>query len=133
MARVIVLSFEDNESAEMFAKALLREGPTAGRPFVPPSAKIEAMIARPTAGCRGPHRIPGKIKSEHGFSRTKRFGWFVCGQCKKPAQAVVDRFIENMLGGSNDLLPEVLGSEPKQPRWLAGKALVEVQTQLGRR
>jgi hypothetical protein len=132
MARVIVLSFDDNESAEMFALGMLNKV-ADGCPTVPPSAKIEAMIARPTARCTGPHRIPGRMKSEHGFTRTKRFGWFVCATCKKAAPAVVERFIENMLGGYNNLLPEVSGGEPQEPRWISGRVFTTVQQQFSRR
>jgi hypothetical protein len=117
MARIIVLSVEDNESAEMFAAALL-EPPENGRPFVPPGVKIEAMIARPTVGCKGPHRVQGRLRSEHGWTRTQRFGWWVCSTCKKPSRTVVRDFVLNMLGGSNNLLPELTGGEPEPPHHL---------------
>jgi hypothetical protein len=132
MARIIVLSFEDNESAEMFAQELLGLYPNLGRPVVPPSAKIEAIVARPTSGCPGPHRVPGKMKPERGFTRTKRFGWFVCGTCKRPAKTVVENFIRNMLGGYNNLLPELQGGEPERPSWVK-ETLQEVQLQMNRR
>jgi len=121
MARVIILSIEDNAEAEDFARWLLEgKAPTAEAegdlPVVPPGAKIEAMIARPTVGCRGPHRVPGRLRSEHGWTRTQRFGWWVCSVCKKPSPMVVRNFIDNMTGGYNDLLPELSGGEPKPPR-----------------
>jgi hypothetical protein len=107
MARIVVLSFDSNEAAESFAAVSMNDD-------VP--YKVEAMIARPTTGCRGPHRVPGKMKPERGWSRTIRFGWFVCAVCKKPSATVVRDFIANMLGGYNNLLPELFGDKPQQPR-----------------
>jgi hypothetical protein len=121
MARVIVLSIESNSDAESFARWMLdkdKEGYDEDMPVVPPQAKIEAMIARPTVFCRGPHRVPGKLKSQMGWTRTKRFGWWVCSVCKKPAPTVVRDFIKNMLGGYNNLLPELEGGEPQEPQWI---------------
>jgi len=121
MARILILSVDNNEEAEDFAKWLIEgNAPKAWAegdlPVVPPGTTLEAMIARPTVGCRGPHRVPGKMKPERGWTRTKRFGWWVCGVCKKPSATVVRDFIDNMVGGYNDLLPELSGGEPRQPR-----------------
>ena len=116
MARVIILSFKDNDAAEHFARQVL-EGQDNGMCSVLPSegVKIEALIARPTAKCRGPHRVPGKQKSERGWSRTKRFGWWVCSVCNKCSPMVVRDFIDNMIGGYNNLLEELKGGDPQEP------------------
>jgi hypothetical protein len=125
MARIIVLSIADNTVAEQLAKDLLREVPKRAWLRLP-GVKIEAMIARPTVACKG-HRQPGRIKPLGEFTRTQRFGWFVCATCKRPAKAVVQRFVDNMLGGSNNLLPELTGGEPRQPPWLTTEAIRVVQ------
>jgi hypothetical protein len=117
MARVIILSFDDNAAAERFAKHVM-EGQRLGLGTMTPSqgVQVEAMVARPTVACRGPHRVPGKLKSQMGWTRTIKFGWWVCSVCNKPAPAVVRDFIQNMLGGYNDLLPTVTGGEPRPPK-----------------
>jgi len=116
MARILVLSIADNAEAEWFAKRLLENQELRISTLMPSSTRIEAMIARPTVACRGPHRVQGKIKSQMGWTRTVKFGWWVCGICKKPAATVVRDFVENMLGGYNDLLPTLSGGEPRPPR-----------------
>lgn len=123
MARIIILSVPENEEAEDFARWLLdgnapKTWDEGDLPVVPRNTTIEAMIARPTIGCRGPHRVPGKLKSQMSWTRTQRFGWWVCGVCKKPSPTVVRNFIDNMLGGHNNLLPELTGGEPRPPRHL---------------
>lgn len=107
MSRIIILSFDSNEAAEGFARTALSDD----QPY-----KLEAMIARPTRGCPGPHRVPGRMKSERGWTRTKRFGWWVCSTCKRPSSFVVRDFIDNMIGGYNDLLSELTGGQPRPPR-----------------
>jgi hypothetical protein len=116
MARVIVISIPDNAEAERVAKRILENSLEGLSTLLPPSATIEAMIARPTTYCRGPHRVPGKLRSQMGWTRTIKFGWWICNVCKKPAPAVVRDFIANMVGGNNDLLPTVTGGEPKPPK-----------------
>jgi hypothetical protein len=116
MARVIIISVESNGEAESFARWMVdkdKEGYNEDMPVVPPGAKIEAMIAKPTVACRGPHRVPGKLRSQMGWTRTQRFGWWVCSVCKKPSPTVVRDFIRNMCNGHNDLLPELQGLPPQ--------------------
>ena len=130
MARVIIISVESNDEAEAFAKWMLdkdQEGYSEDMPVVPPGAKIEALIARPTIACRGPHRVVGKMRSQMSYTRTIKFGWWVCAVCKKPAPIIVRDFIENMIGGHNDLLPTLTGGEPKQPRHLRARDQGELQ------
>jgi hypothetical protein len=118
MARIIILSIESNAEAEDFARWLLdgnapKTWDEGDLPVVPRGTKIEAMIARPTVACRGPHRVPGKLRSQMGWTRTQRFGWWVCSVCKKPSPTVVRDFIRNMCNGHNDLLPELQGLPPQ--------------------
>jgi len=116
MSRVVILSFRDNDAAEHFARQVL-EGQSNGTCSVLPSkdVRIEALIAQPTQRCKGPHRVPGKQKSERGWSRTKRYGWWVCGVCNKCSPMVVRDFITNMIGGYNNLLSELMGGDPEEP------------------
>ena len=121
MARTILITIQDNEAAELFARQMLAspEPPDylAGLVEVPEGATIDAMVARPTKYCKC---TPAQLRQgRHGpkivrnWTRTPRFGWFVCSRCKRPSRIVVKNFIENHLTNLCDLLPELLpGREP---------------------
>jgi hypothetical protein len=116
MSRVIILSFRDNDVAEHFARQVLEGQENAMCSVLPATGvKIEALIARPTQKCKGPHRVPGKLRSQMGWSRTRRYGWWVCSVCNKCAPKVVRDFITNMIGGYNNLLTELTGENPEEP------------------
>ena len=95
MARTILITIQDNEAAELFARQMLAspEPPDylAGLVEVPEGATIDAMVARPTKYCRC---TPTQLRQgRHGpkivrnWTRTPRFGWFVCSRCKRPSRA----------------------------------------------
>jgi hypothetical protein len=111
MSRTIVLTIPNNEEAERWAQSML-DADTNGTVMLPASARIDAMIARPTLYCKCVSR------KKEGWSRTTKFGWWVHPRCRRPARLVVERFISNMLGGCNDLLPTLSGSEPGRPYWI---------------
>jgi hypothetical protein len=132
VARVIILAIPDNEDAERWARDMLSCNDSEQTVMPPVSTRIEAMIARPTQACQGSHtRSKPGPRSMDGFTRTQKFGWFVCGVCKRPAKAVVQNFIRNMLGGYNDLLPTLIGGEPTPPPWTK-ETLTAVQKQQSR-
>lgn len=128
MARTILLTIKDNEVAEEFARQML-EAPGKGMPFVPQGTTIDAMIARPTLACKcsNSDKRQGRIKSLGDFTRARRYGWWVHAKCKRPTRAIVDRFIENHLGGYNNLLPTLTGGEPQEPHWIAKEGRDTVQ------
>lgn len=122
MARVVILSFDDNDAAEAFIEKTLDaqedryEGiPMAISSIVVAHATIEALVARPTVSCRC--NIVGKSnRSANGrnkfnalhehWHRTDKFGWYIHERCKRPNFFVVRDFIKNMLVSSgNNLLP----------------------------
>src|ERR1700745_937444 len=128
MARVVLLSFVDNDAAEHFIEGALaaqdENTPTdqlateimATGAIVAACSTIEAMVARPTAACKC--KIVGKSRgsSRGKFSaltenwyKSERFGWLIHKRCKRPNYWAVARFIENMIVGvgCNDLLPEL--------------------------
>src|ERR1700745_150960 len=127
MARVVLLSFVDNDAAEHFIEGALaaqdENTPTdqlateimATGAIVVACSTIEAMVARPTAACKC--KIVGKSRgsSRGKFSaltenwyKSERFGWLIHKRCKRPNYWAVARFIENMIVGvgCNDPLPE---------------------------
>jgi len=123
MARVIILSFRDNEAAEALIEKLddlqgYAFDPDAEHPSLhvhqdnlmelgatlAAHAKPEALLARPTAGCHC--RRKGRVQ---GWTRTKRFGWFVCPECNRPSTLVVKKWMSNLTGtvGGNNQLQEL--------------------------
>jgi hypothetical protein len=117
MSRTIILTIKDNAVAEEFARALLANAGNEDfqEVVVPLGTTLDALIARPTLGCRCSSGQRGKIKNRWEWSRAPRYGWFVHTTCRRPAQMVVRRFIYNMLGGYNNLLDELREPEPKEP------------------
>lgn len=147
MARVVILSFDDNQAAEAFVNHVwdaqdservypYQFMPVAISAMVVAHAKIESMIARPTVSCRcrivgmtqffrekrrgvkvGGKFVDPSDRLEYTLAmgrwiKTKRYGWLVHDKCKRPHFFVVQRFIQNMHVGTNDLLPEI-----RQRRW----------------
>lgn len=80
MARYVVLSFDDNEDAEIFIDHI-REAVE--------SAEVLGLFAQPTQFC--PASGSGgcsKGKRVRGWSRGKKYGWWVCSGCHKPSNFV---------------------------------------------
>jgi hypothetical protein len=103
MARIIVMTISDNDEAEQFARAML-EAERTDWPLVPACTTIDAMIARPTLGCKCGL---GKRGKQVGWTRAPRFGWFIHSLCRRPSPYVVRDFVSNMLGGCRNLLVEL--------------------------
>jgi hypothetical protein len=110
MARVLVLSFKNNEAAEQVVFSLDRiqgQDYIAGAEFselglvLATDANPEVLVARPTVSCKH----PGK---QGPWKKTDVFGWYVhdVEGCRRPARAVVANFIKNMvIASGNNLLP----------------------------
>jgi hypothetical protein len=86
VARVVILSFTDNDAAEAFVEHTLeaQSAPNGGIPLaisahIVAHAQIEAVVARPTAWCQC--RIVGMTQ----FFREKRHGHKVGGKFIDPA------------------------------------------------
>jgi hypothetical protein len=71
--------------------------------------KIEWMLAQPKNWCR----CTGKRSSgnKFGYSKTKRFGWWVHATCNRPTKMVVQKFIGNLMNGHHDILDELRPQE----------------------
>jgi len=127
MARVVILSFGDNDAAEHFIESVwaaqeaednetTEREITATGAIAAACATVEALVARPTVWCEC--KIVGKSRgsSKGKFSaltemwiRTERFGWVVHQRCNKPNRWVVKRFVHQLLAGVGlkNLLPEL--------------------------
>lgn len=79
MAKYVMLEFPDDSSADDFVKQML-ERDTHGMPFVPQSGRIRGLWKKPTlfCGCTAVKR--------RGWTRGKKYGWFICSQCHKPSR-----------------------------------------------
>ncbi len=138
MARVVLLSFEDNATADSFVRQVVTNNyvwqlppsgdVTDGRAV---ACKVEAVVAKPTKGCRCSYSTPetrrrrtsrSSKREQFGWSRSLMYGWWVCGKCGRTSPMVVRHFVSGMLHGANDLLPKILRiGDPISPhnRWLA--------------
>lgn len=109
MARVVILSFTDNDAANATVQQLLASAEPTQEGWgdrvavlgtiLASSAKVEAVIARPTAYCK----CPGNKRGE--YRKTERFGWWV-HKCNKPSVFIVRNFIKNLYLGYNNLLSD---------------------------
>ena len=131
MARIVILSFDDNSAAERYVRDVVGDEGVSVRSEDPDlyteyaKATVEAVIAQPTRPCRCavvPQRGRRRGKRETGWVRSRHFGWWICVRCNKPTKEVIKHFITGMLHGCNDLLPEILKIGPPvtpHQRWLA--------------
>lgn len=131
MARVVILSFENNAAANKFVKdinALQNDGASPGAQvdkdeilrvglLAATYSKLEALLARPTLACectKGLGIRSQQYKAVAGFGKTAKFGWWVHAACGRPTKMVVDNWIKNLIiSGGNNLLGQIL--TPKGP------------------
>jgi hypothetical protein len=114
-ARVVVLTFDDDQVAEEFVKQRDKvEDEASGQDMLmvgmlASQATLEGMVAKPTVFCRCAHQgVRGKNQLGGGFTKTIKFGWWVHAECRKPSYYVVRDFMKNMImGAGNNLLPEL--------------------------
>jgi hypothetical protein len=113
MARLLLLSVKDNDAAEAIIKLILQADDVHKEGWgdhvrelgtlLSAYSKLEWVVARPLAWCRC---TKGDKNHQWGWSKTKRFGWWVHVTCNRCSRMVVEKFVENHLNGHNDLLPE---------------------------
>jgi len=117
MARALLLTFKDNDAAEAFVKLILasdniqkddadgwRAHVTELGVLASAYSKVEWMVAQPTVWCKC--RI-GRGRSR-GWTKTKKFGWFVHDQCNRVSYYVVRDFVKNHRQGEHDLIPGLI-------------------------
>lgn len=82
MAKYVLLSFDDDKAADEFVQRFtddVQERATYQRIGI--YAFVRAVYKKPTKFCE----CTG-VKNR-GFTRGKKFGWWVCAQCGKPTSA----------------------------------------------
>jgi hypothetical protein len=105
MARLVVLSFEDNETADSFA-ADIQATPAY-------EAKVEGMFALPTQFCDGPHSGGGKLGN--AWTRGKKYGWWVCRTCHKPTGHNLPEMFRRIVAQGVNLLKGPEEQDPATP------------------
>lgn len=106
--RYVVLAIEDNDIAQQLCDEVA-ESSSKGMPFVPQGASVIGMFAVPTKYCDPSDGHRGK-KTEAGWTRGKKYGWWVCGACKKPTRAwalnlnALMSSARNLLNGDKDIM-----------------------------
>lgn len=92
--RYVVLEVEDDKWAEEIVGELNEEG-----------QKVVGVFAVPTKFCDDePPGHRGK-KTQAGWTRGKKYGWWVCGACKKPTKAW-GRNLNAVLSSARNLLSD---------------------------
>lgn len=121
MARAVIVTFKSNADAERYVRDVIeREGVNvlSDDPDLYSDqlkAEIGAVVAVPTKACQcgiveDTGRRRRRSKRESGWTRSKHYGWWICGHCNKPSRPVITHWITGMLHGANDLLDEILGT-----------------------
>ena len=102
MAMTVALTFEDDEIAlefiEYAQKGLIvgcnSQWPEVEQSFSP---EIKALYKHPTMFCE----CQSGRKTEVGFTRGVKWGWWVCGQCSKPKRLYWENIFEHNGFGNN--------------------------------
>lgn len=103
MARLVVISFDDNEAAERFVDHMnnkMGAGALNQASIAIAYGHVEMLLAQPTMFCQCKNPDP-----KH-FGRTKKFGWYVHRKCNKPTERN-GRSLRSILSTAYNLLPGV--------------------------
>src|SRR3954465_9262450 len=80
MAKYVLVAFDDDNVADQFVKEFDPNGYVPGDLGLP--GRVVAEFKKPTQFCRC---TPEQKRGTVGVTGSK-FGWFVCGRCKKPKE-----------------------------------------------
>jgi hypothetical protein len=88
MAKYVLLAFDNDAEADKFVDIVVQDREviawSVGQDVteaVPLPATVRAVYKKPTQFC---HCVRGK---RDGFTRGKKYGWWVCDKCHKPTKA----------------------------------------------
>jgi hypothetical protein len=107
MPRLVVLEFQDNNVAEDLVKYWIETDEV--------EYEVVGVYARPTLFCSPNDGHRGGRKTQSGWTRGTKYGWWVCGVCKKPSKLWGGRFeivvceARNLLKG---LIEQIKEEEP---------------------
>lgn len=85
MARLVVLSFEDNDEADRFVNQA--ECSTVTSQDLLDNCEVVGLFAFPTQFCEnsGSGGCARGNKRIRGWTQGKKYGWWVCSVCHKPS------------------------------------------------
>lgn len=122
----VVLEFADEQEAKEFIKAALKpgylhyskvysleEGVSIGMKEV--SAKVIGVFKKPTLYCNPADGHRNRKKTYQGWTRGKKYGWWVCSLCGKPTEKWANGDLWPYILGFN-LLPKSI-SKWARPDW----------------
>jgi hypothetical protein len=114
MARLVVLSFDENEAAERFVdhmNNLMGAGALNQAAIVMAYASVEGVYAQPTKFCTCTETLGLKSggKKGHGWAKSKKYGWWVhtAPGCSKPSKKWGTN-IGAIVADAYNLLPSIL-------------------------
>lgn len=91
----VLLEFDDDKEAEALIKSTQEDGKVGVEPRLPDGrdwvgAQVRAKFKKPTQFCQctDEERKPFLGKSARG----QRFGWWVCGKCRKPREGMAQHY-----------------------------------------
>lgn len=127
MARLVVLSFDNDDQAQTLVEdwweALQstpanEEGKVRVDLLTPiqennVQCQIVGVYKKPTLFCNPNDGHRGR-KTSGGWTKGKKWGWWVCGTCHKPS-LLWGNNINAVLGSARNLLPEITEPEKAQP------------------
>jgi hypothetical protein len=124
VARLVLLRFDSNEAAELFARVLSdpeTNGPGMDVNDLLYGVKPEWVIGMPTKACECAQTRPSKRQrgghKVEGWTKGKTYGWWIhpVKGCGRVSRLVLERFIPNLTNGAYDLLPEILDEPDRIP------------------
>ncbi len=122
MARYLVLSFDDNAQAETLVEDWWRAMQTLPKDeddkvnvrLLTPiqendvECTIVGLVGKPTQFCDpSDDHLKGRGKTGRGFTRGKKWGWWVCAICKRPTKGWAAGW-KAVVGDGRNLLNDLL-------------------------
>lgn len=110
MAKYVVLQVDDDREADKVIDALQR-GDYIGleAPLVFGTTKVVGVFKKPTLFCDSVVGRHSSKKTQGGWTRGLKYGWWVCAICKKPSKRWADN-LNAVLGAARNLLDDTMGS-----------------------
>jgi hypothetical protein len=130
MARYVLLSFSSNADAEDFVLEYQARLEGRSLDMSQPEYEIDAVYGKPTQFCTPGDGHRGRRRAS-GYTRGKRFGWWVCAMCGKPEAPLKDKPLAVMVQ-ANNLLEEIINAgESVELNPVEGRPNAEVGAQEG--
>lgn len=109
---LVVLQFENDQEALRLVDELLVEGTQLQLPSSQEwtSTSIVGLFRAPTKFCDNSDGHRG-TKTSAGWTRGRKYGWWVCGKCKRPTQSWSSN-IQAVVSATHNLLTSRISKDP---------------------